>query len=342
MTYYAYLASRAWRAFRYPTAAFFAIMLVGTVGYWQVSGGKATVLDCAYMTFITIATIGYGEVIDLSASPGGRVFTMVIGFVGVANIFYMTSKMTAFIVEGDLNAELRRRRMLDKISKLDRHYIVCGAGRVGANVAHELSVTNRRFVAIDTDAAALEAFGERFPGSYHLHGEASDDDVLKHAGIERAAGVFAVTGDDSRNLMITLSAKQLNGAVRVVARCHEVHNIEKLKRVGADAIVTPDFTGGMRIASSMLRPTVVSFLDEMLRTDDRLRVEEVAVPASFAERPLGLAAPASRDYIVLAVRAGASWEFNPPADYPLRGGSTLIIMAHPEGREALRLKLAAA
>src|SRR5204862_809894 len=98
-------------------------MLVGTAGYREVSAGKATVLDFAYMTFITIATIGYGEVIDLSNSPGGRIFTMVIGFFGVANIFYMTSKMTAFIVESDLNEDLRRRRMQDKIAKLDQHYI---------------------------------------------------------------------------------------------------------------------------------------------------------------------------------------------------------------------------
>src|SRR5213078_483556 len=126
------------------------------IGYWEISGGKATVLDCAYMTFITIATIGYGEVIDMTNSPGGRVFTMVIGFFGVANIFYMTSKMTAFIVESDLNEELRRRRMHDKIAKLDRHYIVCGVGRVGTNVAQELSVTGRRFVAVDHASPALE------------------------------------------------------------------------------------------------------------------------------------------------------------------------------------------
>ena len=114
---------RAYLAFRYPVLFFVAIMLVGTAGYWQVSGGKATVLDCAYMTFITIATIGYAEVIDLSNSPGGRVFTMAIGAVGVANIFYMTSKMTAFIVESEFNAEQRRRRMQRTIDALQAHYI---------------------------------------------------------------------------------------------------------------------------------------------------------------------------------------------------------------------------
>ena len=138
-------AERIYLAFRYPFLAFFVIMLVGTAGYWIVSGEKATVLDCAYMTFITATTIGYGEVIDMSASPTGRVFTMVIGFFGVANIFYMTSKMTAFIVESDLNERLRRHRMQRQADTLSGHYIVCGAGRVGSNVLEELIATRRRY-----------------------------------------------------------------------------------------------------------------------------------------------------------------------------------------------------
>src|SRR2546430_14034731 len=118
--------------------AFVVLMLTGTAGYWQVRPGKATLLDCACMTFITIATMGYGEVIDLSASPGGRVFTMVIGFLGVANIFYMTSKMTAFIVESDLNEGLRRHRMQREIDGLSGHYIICGIGRVGTALLRQM------------------------------------------------------------------------------------------------------------------------------------------------------------------------------------------------------------
>jgi voltage-gated potassium channel len=114
-----------------------------------------------------------------------------------------------------------------------------------------------------------------------------------------------------------------------------------LKRVGADAIVSPDFTGGMRIASSMLRPAVVSFLDEMLRTDDKLRVEEVVVPAAFERRSLAQAVPASAGYVVLAVRAGGGWQFNPPADFQLQPGNVLVAMATPEGRRQLERTLGA-
>src|SRR5437868_7507744 len=151
---YRELVGRIYVAFRFSLLAFAVIMVIGTTGYWQVSGGKATLLDCAYMTFITIATIGYGEVIDLSNSPGGRVFTMVIGFLGVANIFYMTSKMTAFIVESDLNERLRRHRMQRETDSLNGHYIVCGAGRVGSNVLDELVATRRPGVVIEPSREA--------------------------------------------------------------------------------------------------------------------------------------------------------------------------------------------
>ena len=334
------LIARAWAAFRVPIAVFVAVHVVGALGFWIISDGKASVIDCIYMVFITVTSIGYGEIVDLSNSPGGRVFNMGIAFVGIANLVYLTSKMAAFILEGRFDEVLRRRKMQEEIDRMTGHYVVCGVGRVGSNVAHELVTTERKFVAIDDSADAAALFRERNPAIPTLHGDSSDDEVLVRAGIKHAAGVFAITGDDGKNLLITLAAKHLNPNARVVARCHEVRNIEKLKRVGADAIVSPDFTGGMRIASSMLRPAVVSFLDEMLRSDDKLRVEEIRVPAGFRTRPLGEAAPQSRDFVLLAIRDGAAWEFNPAADFVLRPGQAVVVMAHPEGRRMLERALA--
>lgn len=329
------LPARFYRAFRNPLLMFLAVMLVGSTGFWIVSDYKATPLDSVYMTFITVATIGFGETIDLSHSPGGRVFLMAIASVGIATVTYATSKLTAFILEGDLNDALRRRRMQDRIDRLSQHYIICGIGRVGTNVAHELHVTERAFVVVEDAQPAIDVFREKYTGTLALHGDSSDDEILRRAGVERAAGLFAVTGDDGKNLLITLSAKQLNPAVRVVARCHEVRNIDKLKRVGADAIVSPDFTGGMRIASSMVRPGVVNFLDEMLRSDHRLRVEEVRIPEGFAPRALGDLVSGSRDYILLAARFGDQWKFNPPAEFEIGPGTTLVVMVNPEGRGML-------
>jgi voltage-gated potassium channel len=333
------LVARAWEAFRLPFAAFILLHIVGATGFWIISEGKATVVDAVYMVFITVASIGYGEIVDLSGSPGGRVFNMVIAFLGIANIAYMMSKLTVFIVEGRFDEVLRRRRMQDRIDHMEGHYVVCGIGRVGTNVAHELSVTEREFVALDESVDAIALFRERYPKALTLHGDASDDELLERGGVRRAAGVFAITGDDGKNLLITLAAKQLNPGVRVVARCHEVRNIDKLKRIGADAIVSPDFTGGMRIASSMLRPVVVGFLDEMLRTEEKLRVEEIEIPAGSAPRALSVAAPASREYVVLAVRMAGSWQFNPRSDFTLQPGNHLIVMATPEGRRVLERAL---
>ncbi|HVP08682.1 MAG TPA: potassium channel protein [Burkholderiales bacterium] len=335
-------AVRAYFAFRYPLLVFLLVEIVGSIGFWIVSEHQASLLDCVYMTFITVATIGFGETIDLSHSAGGRVFLMAIATVGIANVTYATSKLTAFILEKDISAALRRRRMQDQIDTMSNHFIICGVGRVGSNVAHELSITGRAFVGIEEAPAAIEQFREKHPRALVLHGDCSDDDMLARAGVARAAGLFAVTGDDGKNLLITLSAKQINPAARVVARVHDVRNSEKLKRVGADAIVSPDFTGGMRIASSMLRPAVVTFLDEMLRTDDKLRIEEVVVPDSFDRRSLGEAVPANEGYVVLAVRTAGGWQFNPSADYRLQRGNVLIAMATPQGRRILESVLSAA
>ena len=329
-----------YRAFAGPLAALVLAHAVGTIGYRIIGGPQYSLLDCLYMTFITIATIGYGEVVSLAGSTSGRIFTMVIGSVGIGIVYYMLAKMTLFLVAGEVNIAMRRRNMLKSISKLNGHYIVCGIGRVGSNVAHELSVTDRPYVVIDTNQAHIDTYRERYSEALYLHGDASEDDILLNAGIGKAAGVFAVTGDDAKNLVITLSAKQLNPAARIVARCHEVNYIEKIRKVGADTIVSPDFTGGMRIASSMIRPQVVNFLDEMLRSDNNLRVEEVQVPESFAESSLGALGLRDQHYVLMAVHAGGRWQFNPQESEPVKAGNTLIVMTTPAGRLALERKLA--
>ena len=334
------ILQRLRKRFEKPLLVLAALHVVGTLGYKALGGPEDTWLDALYMTFITIATIGYAEVITLDENPAGRVFTMVIGFAGIATTWYIFSTMTAFIVEGELNVALRRRRMLKAIQKLSGHYIVCGIGRVGTNVAQELALTGRPYVIVDIAQQKIDSFRERYPDSLWLHGDAAEDQILSDGGIARAAGVFAITGDDAKNLVITLSAKQLNAAVRVVARCHDVSYTEKMRRVGADAIVSPDFTGGMRIASSMLRPKVVSFLDEMLRSEEALRVEELVVPERLAGSPCGTLEPRSPDYLLLAVRSAGRWQFNPPDERPLAAGDTLVFMTTPEGRRRIQARFA--
>jgi len=324
----------AWR-FGRAFALLAVVHVVGTTGFRLLGGPQYSWLDCFYMTFITIATIGYAEVIDLSSNPAGRVFAVAIGFVGIANTWYIMSLMVAYLVEGKINEAFWRRRMEQRIHRLKDHYVICGIGRVGRNVANELAATGRSCVAIDEDQRSIDIYLEHHADALFLHGDASDDDLLSRAHVESARGVFAVTGDDSRNLLITITAKQLNPAVRVVARCHEVRNIEKIRKVGADAIVSPDFTGGLRIASAMIRPHVVSFLDEMLKSDERLRVEQIVVPAGFPETPLGELRLGGRDYILVALHEQGHWVFNPDTTHVVRPGSALVVMATPDGRRAV-------
>lgn len=333
------LLKRARRRLGKPLALLALLHVIGTVGYKLIGGPQYTLTDCLYMTFITIATIGYAEVIDVTHITGGRAFTMVLGWTGIATTWYMMSMITAFIVEGEINVALRRRQMLNSITKLKNHYIVCGIGRVGTNVAHELEITGRRYVVIDVNHAKIDAYRERYPEAYYLHGDASDDAILEQAGLARAAGVFAITGDDAKNLVITLSAKQVRPDIRVIARCHEVGFIDKIRRVGADDIVSPDFTGGMRIASAMVRPHVVNFLDQMLRSDRALRVEEIPVRLRSDAR-LGDLELKSREHILLAIRKPAGMQFNPSDDQTVEDGDVLVVMATPEGRSVLESRFA--
>ena len=316
------------------------VHVFGTFGYMILTEHKYSWFDCFYMTFITVATIGFGEIIDMSSNEPARMLTVVIGILGAGNLSLLFSVVTVAILETDLNGTLRRRRMEKAIKKLKGHYILCGFGRVGRNIAHELEATHRHFVAIDEDLHRLEEYKEKCPGFLYLHGDASDDDVLLAADLEDAKGLFAITGDDSRNLMIVITAKQLQPDIRVVARCQETRNIEKMRKAGADAIVSPDFTGGMRIASAMIRPHVLSFLDEMLKSEKNLRIEEVMVPAGFIPKGIGGVNLHSPNYVLLAVRQrNGEWLFNPDPGFLLKPGMTLIAMAGPVGRLEMETRL---
>ncbi len=321
-------------------AVLFGMIGLGTAGFYFGSDPTPSVSDAFYMTIITITTVGYGEVVRTDTFAE-RFFAGMLALAGFGTITFLFTSLTVFFLEGDLDYTFRRRRMEKQIKKLRHHYIICGFGRVGRNVGQELTDTNRHFVAIDSDEAQLLAVKERMPGLLYLQGDANDDDTLLAADIEDARGVFAVTGDDSRNLMIALTAKQLNPRVRVVARCHDTRNIEKIRRAGADQVISPDFTGGMRLASAMIRPHVVSFLDEMLRTEHRLRLDEVLVPEHFKPRSLGSLKLQNPDYLLLAVRSKDGWEFNPPPDFNLQAGFTLVAMTTPLGRMRIEATLAA-
>ena len=319
--------------------ALLIVHVIGTLGYHYIGRPTATWIDSFYMTFITVATIGYNEVIDLNHHPMGRLFTVFIAVIGIGTMSYLFSTFVALLVDSDLNAAIRNKRMEKQIARLRGHYIVCGIGRVGSNVATELLSTRRQLVVIESDRVALDRWLEEQPGAHYLHHDAADDDALRKAGVAAAAGVFAVTADDSHNLMVALSVKMLNPHARVVVRLHDIRNTDKARKAGADEIVSPDFTGGMRIASAMLRPHVVNFMDQMLRSDRGLRVEEVQVPAGFASTALIHIAPKCREYLLVAVHDAGNWQFNPDDALLIKPGDILVFMTDTTGRTMIEQRL---
>lgn len=332
---------------RLAAAALFltGVLVVGVIGYWTVDPG-ASWLDALYMTVITLTTVGYTEIVDLSGHPGGRVFTMLLLLVGMGGVVYFVSTATAFVLEGQLRHVFWRRRMERQIARLSGHLIVCGTGSTALYAAEELSRVGRALVVICEDAAAAERVRHRLGDVPVVVGEPAADEVLEAAGARRAAGIIAGTDSDKDNVIITLTARQLNPQIRIVTRVTDVEQVQKLRNVGADAVVSPTHIGGMRMASELIRPTVVTFLDQMLRDRERnLRVDEVPVGAESPEagKRLGeIDFRAISNALLLACRTrDGGWVYNPPPEYRLEPGVTLILMGSPEDMERVRARFRA-
>ncbi|GAX60202.1 kef-type K+ transport systems, predicted NAD-binding component [Candidatus Scalindua japonica] len=253
----------------------------GTAGYKFLGGTEWSLLDSIYMTIITITTVGFGEIQDLSGNPYARILTIFIIFFGMGSILFVVSTVTGFIVEGELTNVFGRRRMLKEISVLKNHFIVCGIGDIGSTVVKELKRTKRDFVVVDTDSEKLEKLNETEKILF-INDDATNDDVLINAGIHKAHGLITILPDDKDNLFVTLTAKQLNPDLRIVSKGLDKITIKKLKMAGADSVVLPNFIGGLRMVSELVRPAAVSFLDKMLRTQDgkTYRIEEFTIPAN--------------------------------------------------------------
>ena len=320
----------------------FIVVLAGAAGYYILGHGDWSFINCIYMTAITISTVGFSEIIDVSAIPGARLYTIFLIMFGMGIILYFGSTVVALVVEADIKQYLWRRRIVKEIEKLSDHIIVCGAGVTGRCIIKELLATRTPFVAVDEDEERLRMIvdeeSREFP---YLVGDAADDNLLIQAGIHRARGFIAALPEDKDNLFIVVSARQLNSGLRIVSRGIEQSIAEKLKRAGADAVVSPNFIGGMRMVSEMIRPNVVEFLDLMLKDkESNLRVEEVTISkeSSCAGKSLGEAdMRRMANVLVLAVRdLNQNYIHNPHPDFILEEGMALIILAAVE--EVIKLR----
>lgn len=307
------------------------VFVIGTAGYYWIGDGKWTLENCAYMVLITITTVGYGEVLPVHHTGQGRLFTMALLVTGMGVSFYFLSSLTAFIIEGDLREALWRRKMHGRLSKLKGHHIVCGAGRTGRYVVDELVRADLDVVVVERREEALvklsKEYGDRI---ITLVGDATDDGVLKDAGIEEATGLIAALQLDPDNLFVALSARQLNKAIRIVSRANSERVRPKLKQAGADAIVSPTHIGGRRMAHELLRPNAVGFLDIMARDlKQNLDIERLDIPKGSPLDGRTLRKSNIREVssaLVLAVTHEGVTTYNPPSDFELKAGMTLVLL----------------
>lgn len=231
--------------------------------------------------------------------------------------------------------------MEQKIKQLQDHFIVCSAERVGMHIVNELAATKRPFVVIDQHEEHIDDLLELFPDALYLLGDSSDNLLLEQAGIARAKGVFATEDDDNRNLVICLSAIHMNPNLRIISHARELKNIDKMKHAGATSVISSEQIGGLRMASEMARPAVVSFLDIMLRDKQKnLRIEEVKISPALAGKSLqDLKLKRHREMLLMAIREKDEWIYNPEETQLLTEASILIFMGTPEARIQLETEL---
>jgi voltage-gated potassium channel len=262
-----------WRSILIPIV----LLGIGTVSYPMIEGEPWTLFDGFYFTAITLTTIGYGELHPLSEA--GRLFTVLLAYGGIFTLAYFMTELVRTVLTGELRIFLGRRRMEESLLQMENHLIVCGYGRMGKIICEELERRRVRFVVIDMTPLEPESWTLKF--GIHLLGNATEDDVLRQAGIDRAKALITALASDADNLYITLSARLLNPNLTIIARAEEEEAESKLRKVGANKIISPYLAGGLRAVQAVLRPSILQFMEIASRADMLdLQIEEIAIEES--------------------------------------------------------------
>lgn len=323
------------RRFREIAVLLVLVHLLGVAGYVFIEGWS--LFDALYMTVITLGTVGYGETRPLS--DAGRVFTIGLIFVGIGTFTYALSTFATFWVEAHVFGMWRKRRMEQRISRLNGHIIICGAGETAYYIAQELRQTRTPFVMIERDAAQEERLLDFSGDVLYIIGDASDASVLRRARIGAARGLVACMSEDKENLFTVFEARDLNPELRIISRLVDESSRQKLLRAGANGIVPMQRIGALRMASEVLRPHVVSVLDVMLREPGLVRVQEIEVGEGAAGKTLGEIEMGNRAGVtIFALREANTLRhvFNPGLDRVLSEGDILIGCADPDQLETAR------
>ena len=326
---------------RFAGAALYFVVLFAfaTVGLKFIE--EWSWFESFYMAVTTVTSVGFMELHPLSSAGRTLILTTII--LGVTGLGIWWALITALIVELDLGGALRRRRKMKQLARLKDHYVICGVGRVGRMVLSEMKRAGESVVVIEIDQERAQILEEDNPDLLVLRADATKERVLEEASVDTAKGLAACLADDGDNLLVCLTARDLNPRLATVARAYNEESMRRLKRAGADHVISPTLTGGIRMASTLLRPHVVSFLDSAVvgpRMD--LRLEETTIPedSPLAGKSLGEASiPQKTGLVVIALQAGGAAGgqiYNPGPETRLSVGDVMIVLGKDEQVQQLR------
>ena len=311
-----------------------SVVVGGTIGYMVIEGWNAW--DAFYMTVITVTTVGYREVHDLTRA--GQAFTVVLLFGGVGAALYTFTLLATAVVEGGLPTRFQRRRQILMLQTVKDHFIICGYGRIGSIVVKQFQRQQVPVVVIERDPVRMQAALDA--GALAVDGDASREDVLRRVGIDRARGLIAAVGTDAENVYAVLSARVLRPDLFIVSRAETDDATAKLKRAGADRVISPYQIGAAQIAQTALRPAVVDFVELATGTDNlELSMEEIGIASgsALAGRTL-LDANLRQRFGVIVVgiqRTDRSMDFNPPPESMLLVGDKLVVLGRADSLKQL-------
>jgi voltage-gated potassium channel len=313
-----------------------AVVAVATAGYAALEGWSA--FDSFYMTITTITTIGGGEPQRMDVP--GKWWTIGVVIFGFGALTYTVLQLFGYVIEGQLGADVSSRRMRRRVGKMQDHFILCGFGRVGREIARDFTAERIPFVVIDINPDSLQRAAAE--GYTVMNGNAADVATLKAAGIERARGLVTAVDDDADNIYVTLSARVLKPDLFIVARANADDADRKIRLAGANRVISPYTIGGRRMASLATRPTAVEFVDTVLSANNgQLLLEDFSIgPGSpWIGRPLAALFPEGDQAIVLALKRDAAMRFRPSAETLLQGGDELVAAGPPEAIRSLEQRL---
>lgn len=341
-TYWYMALELLWKELQVPLYLLFITLAGGAVGYKLLFPDKAW-YHVFYMTAITLSTVGYGDILGTDNHPLTAWYTMILMLFGMGMVVYAISAVTAFFVGGNLAELINLTTRKRKIYAMRNHYIVCGAGSTGIHVIKEMLSCEAPVVVIEQDEERIQALKKQFPDLLYLSGDANQEEILAEAQIREAKGLVAALHDDKDNLFLTLTARLMNPNLKIVCKAIDLSIRRRLETAGANYIVSPNFIGGMRMASEILRPNVVTFLDRMLRGQEaNMRVGEVTIPTNSHAVGKTLAYLEIYHHTGLNILAyshsgkDSDYHYNPGTELKLDAGGVLLFVGTPQQQQQLQ------